>query len=775
MPKVSFSYVYTLIGFAVALLLPAPATAAAQDELNGRLIRRMEFGGLERLGEDYVRRLLKTREGEALNLKQLQEDANELLRSRRFLTVQAIPTPIGDQVDVRFELREKPTVASLEITGNSAFTTEELQKELEFAQGGTLDEYLVTRGRDEILQKYRDAGYADVTVEFDRELVRNENRVVYTISEGIRVRVRAVEFEGNTAFPDGELRGKVSTQTYLWPFRTSAFDSEQAQRDAAELQRFYRSAGFLDAKVGYRAEKAPGDVEALQVFFDIEEGQRYRVGRVDLKGVSALGVEGVRSQIRTQSESTLDTTVLDADVKRIEDYYGESGYVDTRCSVETIFAKEPGVANVVFTIDEAPLVKFGRITIRGNERTKDEVIRRELKFVPGDTYNTALTRKAEKRLRELGLFNQATITPLPPEVGEREALVEVTEADAVNILFGVGVSTDNGLLGSVTLENRNFDLFDWPRTWEQFLRGQSFRGDGQRLSIRLEPGNELSRFRIDFTEPYLFDKQVRFDWSAYYFQREREGYQEDRLGMLVGLSRRFEEGLLAGWAIEGTLRLENVGVEDVDFLAPSDIREARGDSTLVGGRVGLVRDTTDSRLLPTEGYRFTISLEQVGGDYSYTRPSTSFTWYKTLHTDALERKSVLALRADASGIVGDAPVFDRFYAGGFGSIRGFNFRGVSPRKGVLDTPVGGDFVLLTGAEYSFPLYAETVRGVTFLDMGTVEEDYEITDWRASVGFGLRVNVDFFGPVPLVFDFGFPIAEAEDDDKQVFNFTFGASF
>ena len=146
-----------------------------------------------------------------------------------------------------------------------------------------------------------------------------------------------------------------------------------------------------------------------------------------------------------------------------------------------------------------------------------------------------------------------------------------------------------------------------------------------------------------------------------------------------------------------------------------------------------------------------------------------------MRTDILDRKSVLAVRADAAYIVGDAPVFERYYAGGFGSLRGFAYRGVSPRSGIKENVVGGDFILLSGGEYSFPLYGKNFRGVTFVDMGTVEERLEITDWRVSVGFGLRIQVDFFGPVPIVFDFGFPLVKGDDDDTQVFNFAFGASF
>ena len=133
------------------------------------------------------------------------------------------------------------------------------------------------------------------------------------------------------------------------------------------------------------------------------------------------------------------------------------------------------------------------------------------------------------------------------------------------------------------------------------------------------------------------------------------------------------------------------------------------------------------------------------------------------------------MRLDAGWIIGDAPVFERFFGGGWGSIRGFDYRGVSPRAGLFDDRIGGDFILLAGAEYSFPLYGQTLRGVTFVDMGTVEEDFEITQWRVAVGFGLRVNVQYFGAIPLVFDFGWPVVKDDDDNTRVFTFSFGASF
>ncbi|TWT41156.1 Outer membrane protein assembly factor BamA precursor [Phycisphaerae bacterium RAS1] len=755
----------------------APAAAQTPPVPDGTPVGRVEFAGLDTISESYCLRVVKTRERQALSATQVQEDVRELLKTRKFLNVVADTRVEAGEATVTFRVQEKPAVVSLEIVGAQAIKQEKLFEEVGFAAGEPLDRFLVGRGRENILRKYKEKGYYYATVELDEAALR-DGRVIYRVSEGPRVRVRKVRFEGNRAFPDARLKLKIQTKTYLWIFRSGAFDDEQAERDALDLQQFYRDEGFLDARVGYQLEFDEAARENLAVVFVIEEGDRYKVEEITIEGNQVFDDDRLKSEMRLVPGDFLRAEKLKEDVRRVQDVYGGYGFVDAGVDTRSDFTETPGVVIVRYLITENKQSRVGRITIRGNIRTKDEVIRRELRFYPGDLYSTVKARKAEQEVRETGLFTRATITPLEDKNGLREALVEVDEREAIDFLIGVGVSTDSGLLGSLTIENRNFDIGAWPRTWGQLFRGQAFRGDGQRLRLVLEPGTEVSRFRIDYTEPYLLDKELRFDQSFYLFERNRGPYDEARLGLLTGLSKRFRSGPLDGWAVEGAVRVEQVEIDDVKAFAARDIRDARGDHFLTSFKGSIVRDTTDSRLLPSEGYRWSFSWEQVGalgGDYSFGKPSTNFTFYKTLRTDIFDRKSILAMRADAAYIAGDAPVFERYYAGGFGSIRGFEFRGVSPRQGVYDDPIGGGFILLTGGEYSFPLYAKTVRGVTFLDMGTVERDFEITGWRAAIGFGLRINLDFFGPVPIVLDFGFPIADENNDEKRVFNFAFGASF
>lgn len=757
---------------------PRPAVDATPAS-EGLRIRRVEILGLQATAESFVLRTIKTREGQPFVRADVEQDVRELLRTRKFLNAFADTRVEAGEAIVVFTLQEKPTVRTVELEGNKKFSDADLF-ELTPVAGAPLDRYEINRGRDQIVEKYKEAGYFYVEVGIDEAALEAESRVVYRITEGPRVRVRKILFEGNRAYSNLRLGQYVQSQTYIWIFRTGALDEETANRDAVAIQKFYRDEGYLDARAGYRLDFDPVKREDLNLVFVIEEGVRYKVQDITFEGNSVFDEARLRDGLKLAPDQFLRNEVLQQDLQRIQDMYGEIGYIDARIDTRPDFVAEPGLVILRFFVQENQQYRFGRITIRGNEQTKDEVIRRELLFYPGEYYNTVEVRNAVQRLRETGLFkpDSIEITPLEDLENMREALVKVEETETVQFLIGGGLSTDSGVQGRLSLENRNFDLFDWPRTLDEFFRGQAFRGDGQRLLIEFEPGTEVTRFRVAFTEPYLFDLPLRFDTSAYLFQRGREGYDEQRIGFSAGLSRRFRGGILDGWALEGSFRIEGIDISDVDAFAARPIREAKGGGTLTGLKGAIVRDTTDSRVFPTRGYRVAFSYEQVGalgGDYSFGKPAVSAAYYHTVSTDVMGRKSVVAVRADAAYIVGDAPVFERYYAGGFGSLRGFSFRTVSPRRGIKNQAVGGDFLFLTGAEYSFPLYGKEFRGVAFVDMGTVEEGFGLSSWRASAGFGLRVQVDFFGPVPLVFDFGFPLLSQDRDNTEIFNFAVGASF
>ncbi len=753
---------------------PARATETPEE---GRPVKQILIRGTQLVSEESIRSLLRTKVGEPYSNRQVQDDVRAVLQTGKFLNVYATRQLDGDQVVVTFHVTEKPEVESVEFVGNRKFKANELQEDVDLAPGSPLDRFAVNRGRDNIERRYKEAGYYYVTVTVDEEALKNERRVIYDIVEGPRVRVRKILFEGNLNYSARRLKKEVKTKRYVWIFRTGDFDQERAERDAADLRNFYRNEGYLDAQVSYRLETSE-DRRDLNLIFVIDEGIRYSVETIKVEGNTVFDDDAVLLPMKIQVDSYYINEWIKADVKHIESEYGRLGYINAGVTPDWVYSDAKGKINLTMRIKEGKQYRIGRIVVRGNERTRDKVVRRELRFYPEEMFNTIKTKAAERRLRETRLFSDAKITPVGDAEDVRDALVQVTETETTTFLIGVGVTSNSGVVGSLSVENRNFDLFDVPRSAGEFFRGRSFKGAGQILRLQFEPGTEFTRLRLDFREPYLLDQPVSFGQGFYLFTRGRDAYNEQRIGSQTSFGHRFQKGLLRGWAGEVAFRVEGVDIGGIDFDDAQEIRAMGGDHLLTSIKGTLVRDTTDSRFMPTQGSRFSLSWEQagaMGGDYDFSRMLVRHAWHRTLRTDVLDRKSVLTLHGRMGQIFGDAPPFERFFGGGIGSVRGFEFRGISPRAGIHDDRVGGDFMLMTGAEYNFPIYGKILRGVAFTDMGTVEEDFGISTWRMSVGFGARVIVEWFGPIPMAFDFSIPITKDGDDDTQIFQFSFGTTF
>ena len=758
----------------LAVAFTAPATAAAQNE-PARTITTVEFTGLSRINRTFVEDVVRVRAGDASDKSALDEAVARLLRTGRFAAASYTLTEEAEGVRVVFELRERPNVTKILFEGNKKYRDGQLRDEVSQKPDQPVDWVAVRDGREAILAKYREAGYGEAQVSYDQPRLERTGELVYTIVEGPQVRIRTILFEGQLTLTDRELRKEIETKTAFWFFRSGAFDQDRVEADLARLQNYARDQGFLDAQVSYRRELA-ADGKDLTIVFNIVEGTRYTIEDIQARGNAVLSTDDLMGLIRSRPGEIVKRPQVDADVRAIQDRYGELGHIYAKVRATRVFSDTPGLVRITIEVEEGDRFRVGRVVVRGNARTKDKVVRRALDlYPPDDVFNLTEAKEAEKRLLDTRIFSSARVLPVGDAPGVRDAVIDVTESEkAGDFLFGAGVTSNSGLVGSIVLDLQNFDIFDRPRSWSEFFRLRSFFGGGQRLRIELQPGTEVSRFRIDFTEPYLFDKPLRFDNSFYLFERERDGYSESRVGHSVSLGKRFERGRLRGWSGELALRTETIGVDDVDVFASDQIRDDEGRNFLTGVKASLVRDRTDNRFVPTRGDRFRVSYEQMGllgGDHLFGKINAGYNWFTTLATDRKERKSVLQLRAEGGAVVGDAPVFERFYAGGTGSIRGFKFRGVGPRDGIDDNNVGGDYLVLLGAEYSYPLWGENLRGHVFLDTGTAGPG----GYRAAIGTGVRLTIDLFGPFPLELNLAAPIAKDADDEEQVFSFLVGSVF
>jgi outer membrane protein insertion porin family len=358
--------------------------------------------------------------------------------------------------------------------------------------------------------------------------------------------------------------------------------------------------------------------------------------------------------------------------------------------------------------------------------------------------------------------------PPPPNMTPLD--IYVNETRTGKFMFGVGVNSDAGVSGQITIDERNFDIWNPPTSWDDFLNGTAWRGRGQGFRLEAQPGNQFQRYLVSFTEPYLFDTPITMALSGFYFQRNYFDWFEERVGGRMAYGYRLTPNL----SLTGAVRAEDVQISHPRVAGVPELDAVLGSTDFYSGRLSLTHDTRDNSFIASQGHYLELGLEQGFGEFSFPRADVDFRQYFNVRSrpDGTGRHIVaLSSRAGFSG--SDTPLFERYYAGGYSSLRGFAFRGASPvDSGVR---VGGNFQWLNSVEYFFPLTADDmVRGTVFCDYGTVENTVTIKDFRVAPGFGVLLNIPALGPAPLAINFAFPIASADTDKEQVFSFFFGAS-
>lgn len=349
---------------------------------------------------------------------------------------------------------------------------------------------------------------------------------------------------------------------------------------------------------------------------------------------------------------------------------------------------------------------------------------------------------------------------------------QVHETHTGRLMLGVGINSDAGLIGSFVIDEQNFDWTRFPRSWQDIRMGTAFRGAGQRFRLEAVPGTEVQRYLVSFQDPYLMRTNVSLSLSGFYYDRRYLEWDENRLGGRAALGYHFTPSLSGSFALRG----ERVNVYN-PIVPPGRVQELDdvvGENGLYGFGVTLTHDTRDSPFLATEGHLIQATFEQVIGSFVYPRGDIELRKYFLLHQrpDGSGRH-VLSL-SGRLGITGsDTPIYDHYFAGGFSTLRGYDFRGASPVSGGIR--IGGDFMVLASAEYMFPITADdTLRAVVFCDTGTVEPT--INNWnqryRVAPGVGLRILIPAMGPAPIALDFAFPMSSDPADDEEMFSFFLG---
>lgn len=642
--------------------------------------------------------------------------------------------------------------------------------------------HLNQQARLNILRKYHDSGRIHASVTLREGKAITDRRVIFDIVEGPVVKIESIDFKfvGNhdSGISAGRLREQLSiSRAKLAGLIGGDYNPSQIDYDVVQLTRYYHGLGFLDAKVS-REILPSSDHRYVAVTFYISEGKRYKVGQLQINGANVFKEDKLLEYTDLRKGEYYNSGVIAADLRRIRDVYGYTGRAVGVREEHPEPQRDSGLVNVNYQIVESPQTRLGDIITEGNTVTRRNVILRELPLYPGQILSYPNLDIGRENLRRLGIFKDDPATGVSPTIeiidpnGDspiKNVLVTVQEAQTGSFLLGAGVNSDAGITGSIVLNERNFDITRVPTSFEDIVSGRAFRGGGQELRLEAVPGNVFQRYTASWRDPRLFDSLYSLSLSGYYYQRGFNEYSEDRLGGRIALQRRLSQY----WSAGLTSRIENVKVYGLPYDSPREITRDAGNSLLIGVGANARYDSRDNYLRPTDGRVFDLSFEQVLGDYTYPLATAEYTQFFTTYQrlDGSGRH-VLAVRSQASFAGSNAPVYERFYAGGFRSLRGFQFRGVGPHVG--DYNIGGDFAFLNSVEYQIPVVpSDSLYLVGFVDSGTVERSVSLRDYRVSAGVGLRISMpQLLGPVPLAIDFGFPINQGPGDKRQIFSFWIG---
>ncbi|MCI0456475.1 MAG: outer membrane protein assembly factor BamA [Gemmataceae bacterium] len=769
------------LGALLALAALFARSAWAQAPREQALVGDVVIHGCRTISPEQVKERMQTRTGRAYNAAVLEDDLRRLAETRWFRTFYPVrlETAPDGRVVVHLTVVEHPNVVREVVYKNANHARpDDLDKEIKIQRGAPLNPAQNVRACYDIQEYYRKQGRFFANAYLEEGQDPSHQRVVFNINEGPVVRIRRISFTGNNSLAsNARLRTQIDSSKAFLGVLGGKYVPAAIEHDALKLQEYYKSNGYLDARVS-REVRFNEDMRSVDVIFHIHEGMRYRVENVTVEGTRALDRDVVRHILRVKKGDVYNEPAVEADIRNITDLYGYRGY-QVAADKRLFYQQDPGLVNVRYEVIERGPAKVGTIEIEGNTVTRDRVIRRVIQLEPGQTLSFPLVRQAERDLARLGIFKVDPGEGIRPtiEVGEpsedpcnpyRNLTVRVQEQPTGSLMFGLGVNSDAGLVGTIVLNEKNFDIFKVPTSLDDIFNGRAFRGAGQEFRAEAVPGTELQRYTVAFREPYLFDLPISLSVSGYYYDRLYTEYTERRVGTRLTLGRQLNRY----WSISGGVRLENVGVRDVPFFAPPDLLTVQGNSLLVAPRVSVIYDDRDSFIRPTEGSMVEAAYDQVLGDFTFPILSLEASrYFTTFQRPDGSGRHVLAVRGQVAWAGDDAPVFERFFAGGFRSLRGFEFRGVGPF--VNGFAVGGDFLLLASLEYQVPVKAnDQLYLVAFLDTGTAERSVQISDYRMSGGVGARITVPMLGPVPIALDFGVPIVRGPFDREQLFSFYVG---
>ncbi|MBU4211603.1 MAG: outer membrane protein assembly factor BamA [Verrucomicrobia bacterium] len=778
------------------LLLPTVLHAAA-------VIREVKVvsRSLALQDEAFVFAYLSVHTGDAVDQRRISRDVKTLLGTERFSFVDSELTPVPDRpnaFDLTYVVEPRPRLEKpVIVNGAEAIGEKKVRQWLELEVGDFVDDAVMSLQSRKVLAEYHQRYYHDAALAWVIDVNKSNGfaNVTATVNEGERASLRKVYFTGNTYVPPGPWQRLISGLKHqpaiseqsvppdvleealkprLWNIfsfftKRGAYNSDDLNADRNLLRAIYHNRGYLDARIGEPQVRAY-DRDKLEATYPIEEGNQYRIGAISLRGITLFPESNLWALVKLKTGAIASMGKIRKTADDLRDYYQSRGYM--RAGVKPLLKPQLSgvIVDIQFDVTESSLVNIRYIDIRGNTRTQDKVIRRELLIYPGEVYNQMGIRRSEAILRNLGFFE--TVNGYPRETLEpaRDDLVfEVEEKRTGQFMVGAGYSSVDDLMGFIELSQGNFDLLNWP----------NFTGAGQKLRLRAQFGTQRQDYEISFVEPWFLDRKLSLGVDLYDRNRNNlsDYYSEERLGTAVTLGKPLK-GFFQ--RVNLTYRIEQINIYDVPTNAVPIIQNDAGTWNDSSMKLSFVHDNRDNVFIPTRGTKISLSGRLSGGPLGFDVNVYGFEGEGTAYLPVVF-DHVLSLRGWAKtvqeyGDNQDVHIFDRIFMGGPRTLRGFKYLYVSPYD--QGQPIGGKSGALGQIEYTIPLYKNILRFATFYDIGNVwldAFDFNLLEYCSDIGIGLRLDIPGF---PIRVDYAWPLQISGEDIQRTsarFNFWMGYGF
>ncbi len=749
------------IPFFAAGLYAQEAQDAAQTEITD-----ISVEGNKAVSTNTILSKIKSRTGSPFLQKLVNEDIKRLYATGFFTDVTAEAEDYKGGARLIFAVQEKSVVGGIVYEGNKVYKENTLKKQIETKTGDVLNRRLLSEDVKKIEAFYKKKGYALASVTYDIDLdEKNNSSIIHIkIDENTQQRIRKITFEGNKSFSDKRLLKVISTRTDTL-FTSGVLNEDTLRQDMDRLKAFYNDDGFIDATA---SESINYTDKGIEITIDVNEGNQYFVGDVSIEGNKVIPSSQINKELRMKPGKPYSPNNLRFDVITIQTLYFDKGYMSCAVKPVTSLNKENKTIDIAYILAEGDLSYVKEIRITGNTKTKDNVIRRELRLYPGEKFDGTKLKKSKQRLYDLGYFDEVIFDTEPTKVeNERELVVTVKEAKTGEFSFGGGYSSVDQLVGFVEVAQRNFDISNF----------KTFTGAGQILRVKAEIGSVNQNYTISFTEPWIFGYPYLFGFDLFNFDRRKKeslgyGYSEKRRGGNLRFGKEFDDYDRA----DLKYRLEEIKIGDVSSDASNALLDEEGKNTISSLALTLTRDTTDSKFNPMSGHIFSATGEDAGGVFGGDKDFYKLTGLADFFFN-YNKKLVIELKAragweDEYDDSKNVPIYERFFAGGANTVRGYKERSIGPRDSKTGDPIGGEAMLIGNAEATYPIF-KNFKIAAFYDIGNVWEnsdDAEIKsdDFKSGAGVGVRVKTPV-GPVKV--DMGYPLDKAHPGDKKKVRFHF----